>query len=252
MKKRVILGLLLACGLFDAASASEDVKQPIQKQWQFDGALGYVDKPSAQRGFQVYKEVCAACHGLKRIAFRNLVDLGFSEAEVKSLAASYQVKDGPNDEGEMFERAGRPSDRLLSPYENEQQARSLNNGAYPPDMSLIFKARPDGGNYIYSLLSGYEPAPEGVELLEGQYYNPYMAGGKIAMPAPLTDGQVTYQDGTEASVAQMSVDVVNFLQWASEPEMQQRKTMGFKVMGFLAVMTLVFYIAKRRIWKDLH
>jgi ubiquinol-cytochrome c reductase cytochrome c1 subunit len=251
MKKYIILGLLISSS-FNGAMAASDAKHPIQKEWQFDGGLGYVDKQSAQRGFQVYKEVCAACHGLKRIAFRNLADLGFSAAEVKALAASYSIKDGPNDEGEMFERAGRPSDRLPSPYENEQQGRSLNNGAYPPDLSLIVKARPDGANYVYSLLAGYEKAPVGFELLEGQHYNPYMAGGKIAMPAPLSDGQVTYQDGTEASVQQMSADVVNFLQWAAEPEMQMRKTMGLKVMGFLVVMTLVFYIAKRRIWKDLH
>ncbi len=250
--KNIFSGLLILLSIAGAANASTDAKHPIQKQWKFDGFNGSVDKASAQRGFQVYKEVCSACHGVKRLAFRNMQAIGFSEEEVKALAASYQIKDGPNDEGDMFERAGRASDKLLSPYENEKQGRSLNNGAYPPDLSLMVKARPDGANYVYSLLSGYEPAPKGVELLQGQYYNPYMAGGKIAMPAPLVDGQVTYQDGTEASIKQMSYDVANFLQWASEPEMEQRKTMGMKVMAFLTVMTFLFYLSKRKIWKDLH
>ena len=250
--KNIFSGLMVVAVLAGAAYASTDAKHPIQKQWKFDGVAGSVDKASAQRGFQVYKEVCSACHGVKRLAFRNLQAIGFSGAEVKELSASYQIKDGPNDEGDMFERAGRASDRFPSPYENEKQGRSLNNGAYPPDLSLIIKARPDGANYVYSLLAGYKDAPKDVELLQGQYYNPYMAGGKIAMPAPLSDGQVTYQDGTEATVEQMSADVVNFLQWASEPEMEARKTMGMKVMVFLAVMTFVFYLSKRRIWKDLH
>ncbi len=250
--KNILNGLMVAMLLAGGTQASTDAKHPIQKTWKFDGATGSVDKAAAQRGFQVYKEVCSACHGVKRMAFRNMRAIGFSEAEVKALAADYQIKDGPNDEGDMFERAGRASDKFPSPYENEKQGRALNNGAYPPDLSLMVKARPDGANYIYSLLSGYEDAPKGVELQQGQYYNPYMTGGKIAMPAPLSDGQVTYQDGTEATLEQMSYDVANFLQWTSEPEMEQRKTMGMKVMAFLSVMTFVFYLSKRKIWKDLH
>ncbi len=233
--------------------AASDAKEPMDIHWQFEGATGAFDEAAVQRGFQVYREVCSACHGLKRIAFRNLQSVGFSEAEVKTLAAEYEVQDGPNADGEMYMRPGRPSDRIPGPYANEQQARSLNNGAYPPDMSLLVKARPNGANYIYSLLNGYdEPKPDHVELLEGQYYNPYMSGGKIAMAAPLLDGQVSYADGTEASVEQMSRDVVNFLQWAAEPEMEKRKGMGIKVMIFLFIMTIIFYLTKRKVWKDLH
>ncbi|TAE82608.1 MAG: cytochrome c1 [Alphaproteobacteria bacterium] len=244
----------LFCGIFAASSAlaGGDAKHPIQQTWSFDGMLGVVDKPSAQRGFQVYKEVCASCHSLSRISFRNLHDLGFSEAEVKALASSYEVQDGPNDDGEMFMRPGRPSDKLPSPYANEKQGRSLNNGAYPPDLSLMVKARPDGANYLYSLLTGYEDAPADVALLEGQHYNPYYAGQKIAMPKPLSDGQVQYMDNTEASVDQMSKDVVYFLQWAAEPEMEARKRLGLKMLSFVGIMTIIFYLTKRKIWSDLH
>lgn len=220
--------------------------------WAFDGAYGRVDRQAAQRGFQVYKEVCSACHGLSRLAFRNLMDIGFSEAEVKELAKGYSVKDGPNDDGEMFERPGLPSDRFVPPYPNEKAARAANGGAYPPDLSLIVKARMDGANYLYSLLTGYgEAAPEGVEIQPGMNYNPYFPGGQIAMPAPLSDGQVSYEDGTSATVDQMARDVVTFLQWAAEPEMEMRKRMGLKVLLFLGVMTFLFWHAKKRVWGNL-
>jgi ubiquinol-cytochrome c reductase cytochrome c1 subunit len=235
-----------------AAFAAGDVKHPEQLDWTFEGPLGRVDMPSAQRGFQVYREVCAACHGIRRVAFHNLMDLGFSEGEVKTIASESTIIDGPNDDGEMFERPGRPSDHVPSPYANEKAARALHNGAYPPDLSLIIKARHDGANYLHSLLNGYEEAPEGVSVPEGAYYNPYFPGGIIKMAPPLiTEGQVTYQDDTKATVDQMSLDVVNFLQWAAEPEMQERKGMGLKVMFFLLVMTGFFFFAKKRIWKDI-
>lgn len=235
------------------AQAAGDVKHPKQANWAFDGVYGTFDDIAIQRGLQVYREVCAACHGMKRVPFRRLTEIGFSEEEVKALAAEYTVMDGPNDEGEMFERPGKPSDKFPSPYANEQQARSLNNGAYPPDLSLLTKARADGANYVYSLLTGYDEQPEEghhVELMAGQYYNPYMPGGKIAMPKPLNDGQVEYQDGTEASVEQMSKDVVSFMQWAAEPEMEQRKKMGLRVMIFLSIMTVLFYVAMKRVWAN--
>jgi ubiquinol-cytochrome c reductase cytochrome c1 subunit len=212
--------------------------------------LGTVDQVSAQRGLQVYQNVCASCHSLKRIAFRNLGAIGFSEAEIKTLAESYEVADGPNQEGEMFVRPGRPSDRFPSPFANEEAARASNGGAYPPDLSLMVKARPDGANYLYSLLVGYQDAPEGVEMADGQYYNPYFPGGKLAMPAPLSEGLVEYQDGTVATVEQMAHDLVNFLQWTAEPEMQSRKRMGLKVLGFLVLSSLFFYAAKRIVWRD--
>lgn len=223
-----------------------------QMRWSFDGVFGTYDKPAIQRGFQVYKEVCSACHGLKRVAFRQLQEVGFSEAEVKSLAASYAIKDGPNDAGEMFERPGRPSDHFPSPYPNEKAARAANNGAYPPDQSLLIKARADGANYIYSLLTGYKSAPAGMTVPEGAHYNPMMNGGIIKMAPPLREGSVTYQDGTNATLEQQAFDVVNFLQWAAEPEMEVRKRMGIKVILFLTIMTTVFYLVKKRIWSDLH
>lgn len=235
-----------------AAFASSDTAAPKQMHWSFDGPLGRVDKPSVQRGLQVYREVCAACHGISRVPFRRLTEVGFSEAEVKSLAAEYTVMDGPNDEGDMFERPGRPSDKFPSPYANEKAARAMNNGAYPLDLSLIVKARLDGANYIYSLLTGYTDAPEHVSVPEGAYYNAYFPGHIIKMPPPISsDDQVSYQDETPATIDQMTKDVVNFLQWAAEPEMQERKSMGMRVMLFLVVMTVFFFIAKRRIWSRL-
>ncbi len=235
-----------------AIASTDGQRPPRHVDWPFDGMTGRVDKPSAQRGFQVYKEVCAACHGLDRVAFRSLTDIGFSESEVKALAAEYQVTDGPNDEGEMFQRPGKPSDSFVPPYANEQAARAVQNGAYPPDLSLIVKARQDGANYVYSLLTGFTEAPADVQMNAGMHYNPYFPGHQIAMAAPLSDGQVSYTDGTTASVDQMSRDVVNFLQWAAEPEMETRKQMGLKVLVFLAFFTGFMYIAKRNIWKKLH
>lgn len=235
-----------------AAYAAGDAKHPRSVEWPFKGVFGTVDEQAAQRGFQVYKEVCAACHGLKRIAFRDLADIGFSEAEIKALAASYQIKDGPNEEGDMYERPGKPSDYFPKPYANENQARATHNGAYPPDQSLIIKARENGANYLYSLLTGYVPAPADFALGAGMHYNPYFPGGALAMAAPLSDGQVTYQDGTQASVDQMARDVTVFLQWAAEPEMEDRKQMGIKVMFFLAVFTGFMFMAYRNLWRKIH
>lgn len=253
MKKTSLMTAIILLGATSAVLASGGTQhQPKQMVWKFDGVLGTVDRQSAQRGLQVYKEVCAACHSLNLVAFRTLTDLGFSEAEVKAFSAAYTVKDGPNDEGEMFERPGMPSDKFVSPHANEQAARAANNGAYPPDLSLMIKARPDGANYLYSLLTGYSDAPAGFHLNEGMNYNPYFPNMQIAMPSPLTDGGVTYEDGTTASVNQMAKDVVNFLQWTAEPEMEQRKSMGLRVMMYLGIMTAFFVIAKRRLWKNMH
>jgi ubiquinol-cytochrome c reductase cytochrome c1 subunit len=230
------------------ALAAGSVKPPRQVDWAFDGVFGTFDRPAIQRGLQVYREVCAACHGVHRVAFRTLTDVGFTEAEVRALAAEYMIKDGPDDSGEMFERPGRPSDRFPAPYPNEQAARAAQGGAYPPDLSLIIKARPDGANYLYSLLTGYRDAPEGMVVPERMHYNPYFPGGLIAMAAPLMQDGVTYQDGTAATPEQMARDVVNFLQWAAEPEMETRKRMGIHVMIYLFIMTGFFYAAKKRIW----
>ena len=234
------------------AFANGTQEEPKQMDWQFDGAFGTFDKPSIQRGFQVYKEVCSACHSLKRVSFRQLQGIGFSENEVKALAKTYTIHDGPNDMGEMFDRPGKPSDMIPGPYANDKAARAANNGALPPDQSLLIKAREDGPNYIYSLLTGYRDAPEGEATPLGTHYNPYMDGHFIKMAPPLKDDSVTYQDGTKATVDQEAHDVVNFLQWAAEPEMEQRKNMGIHVMLFLAAMTTFFYLIKKRIWSNLH
>jgi ubiquinol-cytochrome c reductase cytochrome c1 subunit len=247
----MMIAAVAATALFAPLSghAAGDAKPVIQEKWAFDGIFGKVDRPAAQRGLQVYKEVCAACHGLKRVSFRTLQDLGFSEAEVKALADSYSFK-SINDIGEEVERPGLPSDHFPSPYPNENAARAANNGALPPDLSLRVKSAGKGANSIYSILVGYlEKPPEGFHVNEGMYYNPYFTGGQLAMPQPLSNGQVTYEDGTEATVQQMSHDVVTFLQWAAEPEMEERKRLGLKVMIFLAIATVFFAIAKRRVWK---
>lgn len=232
------------------AFSAGDYIELKDEEWPFEGALGKFDKQSAQRGFQVYREVCAACHSMRLKSYRNLSEIGFSEAEVKAIAAEYLTTDGPNDEGEMFERAARPSDKFVSPYPNEKASRAANGGAYPVDMSLIIKARPNGANYMYSLLTGYVDAPSDFNLGSGMHYNKYYSGHQIAMPSPLSDGQVTYSDGTDSSVQQMSRDVTVFLQWAAEPEMEHRKSMGIKVMLYLLIFTILFYLAKKRIWSN--
>jgi ubiquinol-cytochrome c reductase cytochrome c1 subunit len=250
MYNRVIIALLISFSSFSAL-ADTTAKQPLQLVWPFEGIFGTFDRQAAQRGAQVYFEVCSACHSNHNLYYRNLKDIGFSEAEIKQLAQKYTVKDGPNAEGEMFDRPALPSDRFVSPYPNEEAARAANNGAYPVDLSLIIKARHDGPNYVFSLLSGYQEAPADIKLMPGLYYNPYFEGGQIAMPPPLTQGQVTFSDDTPATVEQMAKDVVVFLQWAAEPEMEHRKSMGLKVMIFLLVFTVFFYMAKKKIWKNL-
>jgi len=250
----VLAAFLLALLVTPLYAASEGSHPLKQVDWSFNGVFGTVDRTSAQRGFQVYKEVCAGCHSMRLLSYRNLQQLGFNEGEVKAIAANYTVVDGPNDDGEMFERSARPSDRFFKPFLNEKAARAANNGAYPPDLSLMVKARPDGANYVYSLLTGYESEdniPDSVKIGEGMYYNPYFSGNQIAMPLPLTGGEVEYIDGTVATADQMSRDLVNFLQWAAEPEMEQRKGMGIKVIIYMVIFTIFFYIAKKRIWARL-
>jgi ubiquinol-cytochrome c reductase cytochrome c1 subunit len=231
---------------------STSALHPKQMKWEFDGVFGRFDKASVQRGYQVYKEVCSACHSLKLLAYRNLEEIGFSEAEVKQIAAEYSVTDGPNDDGEMFDRTGLPSDKFVGPYANDNAARSANGGALPPDLSLIVKARHDGANYVYSLLTGFVDAPDGFVMAQGKQYNPYFEGRQISMPVPLTDdGQVEYKDGTYATKEQMAIDVVNFLQFAAEPEMQHRKKMGIRSMIFLAILFVILLAAKKAVWRRL-
>ena len=243
------LGLALMAVFGAGVVCADEVKQPKQLAWPFDGMTGYVDKKAAQRGFQIYSQVCSTCHSMNRLAYRNLADLGFTEDEIKAVAASKLVEDY-NDKGERILRPGKASDSFVPPYPNEDASRAAHDGAFPPDLSLIVKARKDGPNYVYSILTGFGPAPTEEHPVPKKYYNPYFPNHWISMPPPLTDGVVTYQDGTPASVDQMAKDVVIFLQWAAEPEMEQRKLIGLRVLAFLSVLTVMLYLIKRRIWKN--
>jgi ubiquinol-cytochrome c reductase cytochrome c1 subunit len=256
MSRAAFLGALLVGGLgvvgAAPAAAQEEAAVPLQRSWSFEGFFGTFDRSAAQRGLQVYREVCQTCHGLRYVAFRNLQALGFTEEEVSAIAAEYQVTDGPNDEGEMFERAAVPADQFPSPYPNDEAARFANGGALPPDLSLITKARADGTNYVYSLLQGYEEPPPGEEGLEGLNYNAYFPNHWIAMPPPLFDDGVTYADGSTASVEQMASDVATFLTWTAEPHLEARKQTGLKVLLFLIILTGLLYATKRKIWAAVH
>ncbi|MGB2440183.1 MAG: cytochrome c1 [Candidatus Puniceispirillaceae bacterium] len=221
-----------------------------QAEWSFSGPLGTFDKASMQRGFQAYREVCSGCHSLDYIAFRNLADLGYNADEIKAIAAEYEVEDGPNDEGEMFMRTAVPADHFPAPYPNENAARAANNGAYPLDLSLIFKARPNGADYLYSLLTSYEEAPADVTVPEGMYYNAAYSGHLIAMPQPLYGDDVTYANGADSSVDAISRDLVNFLAWTAEPAMETRKRTGVAVLIFLVLLSGLSYGAMRFIWAD--
>jgi ubiquinol-cytochrome c reductase cytochrome c1 subunit len=246
----VLTGLGLVSAAAPARAAEEAV--PIQRSWNHDGFFGTYDRGAAQRGLQVYREVCSACHGLKYVAFRNLEALGFTEDEVSAIAAEYQVADGPNDEGDMVERPAKASDHFPSPYPNDEAGRFANGGALPPDLSLITKAREDGTNYIYSLLQGYEEPPAGEEGLEGLYYNAYFPNHWIAMPPPLSDDQVSYADGSSTSIEQMASDLAVFLTWTAEPTLEERKRTGLKVILFLVILTGLLYATKRKIWAHVH
>lgn len=246
-------GLMLAAAGSGPAFAAGEAVPPPDTNFSFDGLFGGFDRASAQRGYQVYKEVCSNCHSMRLLSFRNLRELGLSEAEVRAIAETVQVQDGPNDDGEMFERPGRPSDRFPKPFANEKAARVANQGALPPDLSVITKAREHGADYIYALLTGYSDPPEDVELMPGMSYNKYFAGRQIAMAQPIAgEGQVEFKDGTTATVEQMAKDVTTFLAWAAEPELERRKQMGIKIVLFLAILGGLTYAVKRRIWADAH
>jgi ubiquinol-cytochrome c reductase cytochrome c1 subunit len=249
----LLIALAIGVGLGGAARALEEAPEPPHQQWPFEGVFGTYDTAASQRGFQVYKEVCSACHAVKHLAFRNLEEIGYTEDQVKGIAAQYQVTDGPNDEGQMFQRPARPSDPIPGPFPNDQAARAANNGALPPDLSLITKAREGGPDYVYAILNGFKDPPTGFKVNEGMYYNQYFTGHQIKMPPPLTQtDQLKYADGTQATVPQMSHDVVSFLSWAAEPNLNDRHRIGFKVILFLIIATGVFYAAKRKIWSRIH
>ncbi|MGO8501086.1 cytochrome c1 [Rhizobium leguminosarum] len=245
------------------------LKHPKEEEWSFAGPFGHYDKGQLQRGLKVYTEVCAACHSMKLVPFRTLDELGYSEAQVKAFAANYEVQDGPDASGEMFTRKAVPSDYFPSPFPNAEAAAASNNGAAPPDFSLIAKARAvergfpqfvfdiftqyqeSGPDYIHALLTGYEEPPAGFHVPQGGHYNPYFnAASVLAMPKPLSDGQVTYDDGAPATVDQYSKDVTAFLMWAAEPHLEARKRTGFMVMIFLAIFTVLIYLTKRSIYAN--
>jgi ubiquinol-cytochrome c reductase cytochrome c1 subunit len=245
--------LLLLLPLTPFAARSAETPSLPHEQWSFEGIFGTYDRAAQQRGFQVYKEVCSACHPVKHLYFRDLADIGYTEDEVKAIASTYQVtNEQPNDQGQMFQRPARPSDPIPGPFPNDQAARAANNGALPPDLSMIVKAREGGPDYVFGVLTGYKDPPPDFKLLAGMSYNEYFPGHQIAMPPPLSDNAVTFADGTPATVPQMAHDVVTFLTWASEPNLEPRHRTGFKVMLFLIVMGGIFYAAKRKIWAAVH
>ncbi len=245
------LFLLLFLSFKFTVEAANNNVELIEQNWPFNGIFGRFDKSSLQRGFKVYNEVCAACHGIRHISYRDLEGIGYSKDEVKVIAAEYEVIDGPNEEGDMFTRDAKMSDKFAGPYENKQIARLANNGAYPPDLSLIVKARAGGADYIYSLLNGYKDFPEGFEASEGMYYNEYYPGNQIAMPSPIMDEIVEFDDGTEASHLQIARDVTSFLAWTAEPELEERKSLGVKTLFFLILITIMLLGVKRKVWKNL-
>jgi len=225
---------------------------PLLKQdWSFKSFFGKFDRASLQRGYQVYTEVCASCHSMQYVSYRNLSEKGgpeFSLDQAKAIASNFEVTDGPNSDGEMFTRAAKLSDKFVMPYVNEEEAKASNGGAYPPDMSVLVKARAGGADYIYSVLLGYEDPPEGMKLDDGVYYNKYMYGQKIKMPQQLYDDLVTYADGTPATPEQMAKDVTTFMAWTAEPKLEERHKFGFRVIAYLIILTILVYFSMKRIW----
>ena len=274
---RSVLALVLAGSLLGLAviaqpalAADEHSPAPPRVKWSFSGPFGKYDRAQLQRGLKVYREVCAVCHGLKYVAFRNLADLGYSEGQIKAIASEYKIQDGPNDQGDMFEREGRPADHFPTPWPNENAARARYNGV-PPDMSVLAKARgyergfpwfifdmftqfqEHGVDYIHALMTGYkEKPPAGFTLPQGSFYNEYFPGHAIAMPPPLSDKRVDYTDGSPTTVDQYSKDVAAFMMWAAEPHMEARKRIGFQVMIFLLVLSGLLYFTKKKVWADAH
>ncbi len=266
---RIAFGVSLAAFLGFASTATADTVSnlpalpPKDVSWSFDGPFGHYDRAALQRGFQVYKEVCSACHSLNRVAFHTLSDdggPGFTEEQVKAIAAGYKIPAEPNDKGELYDSSGnrltRPgtiADYFPPPFPNVQAAAASFGGAAPPDLSVIVKARAGGASYVFSILTGFgQTPPANFKVLSGKFYNPYFDGRNISMPPPLADGSVTYSDGTKASVDQESRDVVTFLTWAAEPKMEERKRLGFGVIVFLLLFSGLLYLSYRRIWRDQH
>ena len=275
--RSIVLAVALAVSLSVLGmrvALAQEAEAPPRLSWSFHGPFGTYDQAQLQRGFKVYREVCSTCHSLKLLAFRNLADPGgpdFTEAQAATVAASFQVTDGPNDKGEMFQRPGKLADYFPPPFPNDQAARAALGGGLPPDMSVLAKARSHeagfprfifdaftqyqeaGPDYIHAILTGYEEQPPaGFALSPGTQYDKYFPGHAIAMPKPLSDGQVEYTDGTPATVDQYAKDISAFLMWAAEPKLDERKRLGFQVFVYLIVLTGLLYFTKRRVWHDVH
>lgn len=263
--KRALAAAALTLALA-APAVAEDYSKPLppkEMEWSFNGVTGTYDKQTLQRGFQVYKEVCSACHSLNMVSFADLAQPGgpgFTQAQAKVIAAGYKIPAEPNDKGEIFDANGnrltRPgvlADHFPPPFPNEQAARAANGGALPPDLSLIIKARDGGPNYVYSIITGFgHKPPPGFKVQDGKYYNPYFAGRNISMPPPLMQGSVTFSDGTPATIANEAKAIVTFLSWASEPKLEQRHRLGFEVMAFLLLLSGLLFLSYRALWKDKH
>jgi cytochrome c1 len=276
VNRSIVLATALAASLAAVGTrtaSAQEAEAPPRQHWSFHGPFGTYDPAQLQRGFKIYREVCSTCHSLKLLAFRNLADPGgpgFSEAQAATIAAGFQVTDGPNDKGEMFQRPGKLADYFPPPFPNDQAARAALGGGLPPDMSVLAKARSteagfpqfiidaftqyqEGGpDYIHAILNGYEDPPPGVAVAPGTQYNKYFPGHAIKMPKPLSDGQVEYTDGTPATLDQYAKDISAFLMWAAEPKLDERKRLGFQVFIFLIVLTGLLYFTKRRVWHDIH
>jgi ubiquinol-cytochrome c reductase cytochrome c1 subunit len=253
--KKIIIKITFGFLFLTSYGFAAEIHEPLHPDWSFEGPFGIYERASLQRGYQVYTEVCSGCHSMDLLSYRNLIEEGgpeFSKEQAKAMAAMFEVEDGPNEDGEMYMRPAILSDYFVSPWENKQQARVANGGAYPPDLSVIVKAREGGADYIYSLLIGYEDPPSDMEIDDGVYYNIYAKGEKIAMPQPLYEDGVEYTDGTVATPEQMAHDVTMFLTWAAEPKLEARKRIGFKVISYLIILSFLLYFTNRRIWKDTH
>jgi len=236
------------------AHASGTELHPAEYDWWHQRFYGTFDHASLRRGFEVYRQVCSTCHSLDYIKWRNLIGVTHTLKQAKMMAEAQEVQDGPNDKGEMYMRPGQLGDGMKRPYPNEEFARYANNGANPPDLSLVRKARQPNGrgeDYIFSLLTGYRDAPAGITLRQGLYYNPYFPGGAIAMPPPLLDGQIDYEDATPATISQMAKDVSAFLTWAAEPESDRRKKMGCEALFAMVITTLLAGYVTRFRWSQL-
>ena len=248
---KLFLPIFLLLTFLSPKSISEESKKLLKTDWSFNGYFGKFDRQALQRGYQVYIEVCASCHSMKYLSYRNLAEEGgpeFSVEEAKAIAANFEVTDGPNDDGEMFTRPAKLSDKFVNPYQNDKEAIASNGGAYPPDMSVLVKARKGGADYVYSVLLGYEDPPSGISLDDGVYYNKYMYGNNIKMPKPLSDGMVEYNDGTNATEEQMAKDVVTFLAWSAEPHLEARHKIGFKAIVYLVILSILVYLSMKRLW----